>query len=67
LDVCIGRDPKGIYQKARQGEATTVPGIQSTYEPPENPEVIVRGDQEAPEVAARRIVATLVEKGYLAG
>ena len=67
LDVCIGRDPKGIYQKARQGEATTVPGIQSAYEPPENPEVIVRGDQEAPEVAARRIVATLVEKGYLAG
>lgn len=67
LDVCIGRDPKGIYQKARQGKATTVPGIQSTYEPPENPEVIVRGDQEAPEVAARRIVATLVEKGYLAG
>ncbi len=67
LDVCIGRDPKGIYQKARQGEATTVPGIQSAYEPPENPEVIVRGDQEAPEVAARRIVATLVEKGYLPG
>lgn len=67
LDVCIGRDPKGIYQKARQGEATTVPGIQSAYESPENPEVIVRGDQETPEVAARRIVATLVEKGYLAG
>jgi adenylylsulfate kinase-like enzyme len=37
------------------------------YEPPENPEVVVRGDEEAPEVAARRVVTVLVEKGYLPG
>jgi adenylylsulfate kinase len=67
LDVCMDRDPKGIYTKARKGEATAVPGIQSTYEPPVSPELVVRGDREAPEAAARRIVATLVDKGYLAG
>ncbi|MFQ5989529.1 MAG: adenylyl-sulfate kinase [Candidatus Methylomirabilales bacterium] len=67
LDVCMNRDPKGIYHKAQQGEATTVPGLQSAYEPPENPEVRVRGDREAPEMAARRVVAILMEKGYLSG
>ena len=66
LDVCLARDPKGIYRKAREGDATTVPGMQSAYEPPEKADVVVRGDREAPQGAARRIVATLVEKGYLA-
>lgn len=65
LDVCIGRDPKGIYRRAREGATTTVPGLQAAYEPPNHPEVIVRGDRDAPETAARRVVAKLVEKGYL--
>jgi adenylylsulfate kinase len=65
LDVCAARDPKGIYRKALEGETTTVPGMQVSYEPPENPEVVVRGDREEPNVAARRVVDTLVEKGYL--
>lgn len=67
LEVCIARDPKGIYRRAREGTAATVPGFQAMYEPPENPEVIVRGDKEAPEMAARRVATVLVEKGYLPG
>ncbi|KRT70699.1 MAG: adenylyl-sulfate kinase, adenylylsulfate kinase [candidate division NC10 bacterium CSP1-5] len=67
LDVCVARDPKGIYRRAREGAAATVPGFQAMYEPPENPEIVVRGDEEAPEVAARRVAAVLVEKGYLPG
>jgi len=35
LDICVARDPKGIYRKARAGESETVPGLQSAYEPPE--------------------------------
>lgn len=67
LDVCQGRDPKGIYRKAREGTATAVPGMQAIYEPPENPDVVVRGDQDLPDAAARRVVEKLVEKGYMAG
>lgn len=67
LDVCVARDPKGIYRRAREGAAATVPGFQAMYEPPENPEIVVRGDEEAPKVAARRVAAVLVEKGYLPG
>ena len=65
LSTCMARDPKGIYRKARDGEATTVPGFQTIYEPPEAPDVIVHGGDEIPEEAARRIVAKLREKKFI--
>ena len=65
LETCIARDPKGIYRKARDREAETVPGLQSAYEPPEKPEVVVNGSREMPETAARRVIIKLAEKGYL--
>jgi adenylylsulfate kinase len=65
LNVCMARDPKGIYRKAQAGQASTVPGLQASYEPPEHADVIVSGDHELPEVAAHTIVRALEEKGYL--
>ena len=65
LEICIARDPKGIYRKAREGEANNVPGLQSAYEPPEKPELVIDGSQERPETAARRVMKTLAEKGYI--
>ena len=66
LSICMARDPKGIYGKARQGEATAVPGVQVDYEAPEDPDIIVRGAEEIPEDAARRVVAKLVERQFMA-
>jgi adenylylsulfate kinase len=65
LETCIARDPKGIYRKARNGAAHSVPGLQSSYEPPEKPDLVVRGDQEIPEAAAQRVMNKLAERGYL--
>jgi adenylylsulfate kinase len=65
LGVCMARDPKGIYQKASSGEAVNVPGIQEAYEPPEMPDVLVRGDKEPPIEAAQRVVEKLREKDYI--
>lgn len=65
LATCIARDPKGIYRKAREGAASSVPGLQAVYEPPEDPDLVVQGDREAPESAAERVVAKLVDKGYV--
>jgi adenylylsulfate kinase len=61
LEVCIKRDLKGIYKKARSGEAAHVPGVQAKYEPPEKPDVVIHSDREGPEDAARRIVAALTD------
>ncbi len=65
LEVCMKRDPKGIYQKARSGAATTVPGLQAEYEPPLKAEVRIRSDREDPEAGARKIVDFLVEAGWV--
>jgi adenylylsulfate kinase len=66
LETCIQRDLKGIYRKAREGGASHVPGIQTVYEPPESPEIVIHGDRDDPEEAARRVVAVLVRKGWYA-
>jgi len=39
LDVCEQRDPKGLYQKARQGEIKHFTGIDSAYDIPQSPEL----------------------------
>lgn len=41
LEVCEGRDPKGLYAKARAGEISDFTGISSPYEVPINPELLV--------------------------
>ena len=41
LQECEQRDTKGLYKKARKGEVKDFTGIDSPYEPPENPDVII--------------------------
>lgn len=41
LSVAEARDPKGLYKKARKGEIPNFTGINSPYEEPENPEIIL--------------------------
>ena len=65
IEVCVQRDPKGIYRQAREGRAAHVPGIQEAYEPPESPDLVVRGDTDTPEDAAERIIDLLVRRGFV--
>ncbi len=65
LEACVARDPKGLYRKALAGSIATLPGVQTTYEPPERPDVHIRSDREEPEAGARRIIDDLVERGLL--
>ncbi|MGE5323876.1 MAG: adenylyl-sulfate kinase [Actinomycetota bacterium] len=65
LDVCMKRDVKGIYKKAKEGATSTVPGLQAVYEPPENPDLVISGNQESPGLAAQRVLNKLIEQRYL--
>jgi adenylylsulfate kinase len=65
LETCIERDPKGIFRQARDGGASTVPGLQSEYEAPERPDLIIHGAQERAEAAAGRVMAALIERTYV--
>ena len=51
LDECERRDPKGLYAKARAGELTGFTGIDDPWEPPEDPELRLRGGTPAEQAA----------------
>ncbi len=65
LTVCEERDPKGLYKKARAGQIKQFTGIDSAYEPPEAPEVVLKADQLGPDVLADQIIGFLEERSYM--
>jgi adenylylsulfate kinase len=65
LDVCEGRDVKGLYKKARAGEIKEMTGVDDPYEPPEHPEIVVDTVRMKPAESARFILAELERLGYL--
>jgi len=60
LEVAEQRDVKGLYKKARAGELKHFTGIDSPYEPPENPEIRVDTVGTSADEAADEIVAYLM-------
>ena len=67
LEIAEQRDPKGLYAKARRGELANFTGIDSPYEPPENPEVRLDTTALSPEEGAKLVVDALRERGMLPG
>ncbi|MCF4167748.1 sulfate adenylyltransferase subunit CysN [Zavarzinia compransoris] len=65
LAVAEQRDVKGLYKKARKGEIKNFTGIDSPYEPPENPEIRIDTTTQSVEQAADAIVKNLAEKGLI--
>ena len=66
LGVVEGRDPKGLYRKARRGELKNFTGIDSPYETPEHAELRLDTTASTPEAAAERIISMLQDRGVLA-
>jgi adenylylsulfate kinase len=66
LEVCEGRDPKGLYKKARAGEIKNFTGIDDPYEEPLGPELVVDSATRSPEVLAAEVVAWLERAGKIA-
>ena len=64
LPVCMQRDVKGLYLKANRGEIKNFTGISDPYEPPADPDIFVRTDQESPEACLKKILAKLAELRY---
>jgi adenylylsulfate kinase len=60
LETCENRDVKGLYKRARAGEITNYTGIDSPYEVPENPELIVDTDNQSLEESVSSILNFLV-------
>ena len=62
LEICEKRDVKGLYKKARAGEIKNYTGIDSPYEAPENPELMLDTDNETLNESVSKIYNFLKEK-----
>ncbi|NUJ41242.1 adenylyl-sulfate kinase, partial [Pseudoalteromonas sp. 0303] len=65
LETCEQRDPKGLYKKARNGEIRDFTGIDSPYEPPLSPDVVVDTDQHSIEQCVQQIISYLKNKQWI--
>ncbi len=59
LEICIQRDPKGLYRKALAGEIQHFTGIGDAFETPERPDIEVQTHIENPEECLARILRGL--------
>ena len=67
LEVCEGRDVKGLYKKARAGQIKEMTGVDDPYEPPEHPEIVVDTLQLTPAQSAEFIIGELDRQGWFSG
>ena len=66
LEVCIRRDPKGLYLKALAGEIQHFTGIDDVFEPPLRPDIEVTTHAEDPEASLARILGKLATLRHIA-
>ena len=65
LEECEKRDPKGLYKKARAGDLKNFTGIDSSYEEPENPDLILNTSSGNAEQLTDQIINFLKDKNKI--
>ncbi|MFZ0487258.1 MAG: adenylyl-sulfate kinase [Arenicellales bacterium] len=65
LSVCEQRDPKGLYKKARSGQIPNFTGVDSPYESPEQPELVLDTTEGTPEHCADALIGYILKHGYI--
>jgi bifunctional enzyme CysN/CysC len=59
VDICIARDPKGLYKKAQSGQIPNFTGVGQDYQRPTAPELILDGTADV-EVNTQKILEELL-------
>lgn len=65
LEACEARDPKGLYQKARNGEIPEFTGISAPYEAPHQPEIVIDTENDTIDQSVNQIINYLEDHHYI--
>ncbi|MBO9599010.1 MAG: adenylyl-sulfate kinase [Cohnella sp.] len=65
IEECARRDPKGHYKRVKEGTMKNFTGVDSDYEPPLSPEIVLRTDEETVSQSCERIVHDLTDRGLI--
>ena len=66
LSTCEKRDPKGFYKMAHAGKIPNFTGIESIYEEPKKPDLVIDTNEESVEQSTERLIDYLESHGLLA-
>jgi adenylylsulfate kinase len=67
LETCEGRDPKGLYRKARLGKIDNMTGISAPYEEPQSPDLIIETDKYCLDECVEKVIRFLLEQKIVFG
>lgn len=59
LSICESRDPKGMYARARQGEITGFTGIDSPFEVPVSPDIVMDTSAQSEQMSLKVLQGAL--------
>ena len=59
LETCQKRDPKGLYEKYREGEDIKLAGLTEEYQEPESPFLVCDTETESPEICVQKILRAI--------
>ena len=62
VEICEKRDVKGLYKKAREGKIKDFTGINSTFQAPENPALIINTSKLSIEKSAQKVLDYILPK-----
>ena len=65
VDTAEDRDPKGLYEKAREGNIEKFTGINHPFQEPLNPEIVVDTEDQSIEEGVDHVLSQLEAKGFL--
>jgi len=65
VEVCEGRDRKGLYAKARAGILKEFTGVSDPYEEPQDAEIVINTTGLSPEEAAQAIILYMEHEGFI--
>jgi len=62
IEVCESRDVKGLYKKARKGEIKDFTGIDSPFNIPNNPSIVINTDSQSAERSIMKLTEALLPR-----
>lgn len=62
ISICKKRDIKGMYKKAQENKIKNFTGVDSPYEAPENPDLIIDTDRETLNESVDKVISVLINR-----
>ena len=67
VEECARRDPKGLYEKAKEGKIENFTGINHPFQEPHNPDIVVDTEEMSEQASVEHIKKRLSDMDVLSG